>query len=1036
VKLPKGRSPINTLLTDTAPYWQTPAITSVGRLPVHTQLSSYRSESDAQKALPSDSVLSLNGSWRFALYKSPLDVPTNWLVNSEGYAGLASDEIEVPSNWQLQGHDHPIYTNVKYPFPRKPPRVPDDNPTGCYSKVVDVPDGWLEEQVRVCFDGVNSAFYLWCNGQFVGYSQDSRLPAEFDLSDYLTPGSNTLQAMVLRWCDGSYLEDQDMWWLSGIFRSVNLVRKPHQRIEDCRVTPQIDAEHKNGSLQVSVRTSQAEHLSVRATLYWGNESIAQTTQKLGSAPVDEKGGYADRCDITLDAGTVKLWSAEEPNLYRLTLTLLDSDGVTELETEATNVGFREIKITDGVLRLNGKPLLIRGVNKHEHHPEHGHAEPLETVERDIRLMKQHNFNAIRCSHYPHQPGFYDLCDRLGMYVIDEANIETHGMTPMGRLADNPDWANAFLERGVRMLQRDYNHPSIIIWSLGNESGYGAAHDAMYGYLKRMDPHRPIQYEGGGSDTPVTDIVCPMYARSDTDDPCWYRDDPKWGLTNWVARKEETRPIILCEYAHAMGNSLGNFTDYWDAFRNHERLQGGFIWDWVDQGLSKRDDKGTPYWAYGGDFGDQINDRQFCINGLIFPDRTTHPSLQEAKRAQQMLQFALQGNSPLVVSITSEMLFAGLENHELQWEVVNGQGTVASGSQPLNIGPGETVTCALGNDGAQFSDGDDSLWLNLWVCTPEATDWCDAGHEFAREQLQLQSAAFSGSADSGLHTDKLVQPTQTDDGWEVATKNSVFKLDRQSGRLTSWRKSGIEQLFAPLEDNFIRAALDNDIAASQADHPNPKAWVERWNSAGLYALEHRCTGVSEENGELIATHDYSHNNQRRLSSRWTHRFLENGKVAISIDVTVDDETPGLARVGAVFRLAPTITGAQWLGRGPHENYPDRKASADIGQWRASLEELHTPYIFPSDNGLRTDASTLEFDNAAATVTGDFSFSVSSYGQLALHKATHTHQLEAQPNSFVYLDGYHMGIGGDDSWSASVKPRFLLEERSYRWGFELG
>jgi len=1031
-------SAIKRLLTpETATYYQTPAVTSLGRLTAHSKLCSYRSEDAAINAQASTSELSLDGDWLFKLFKNPQVVPESWL--SEDQSAENSETIPVPSNWQLQGHDYPIYTNVKYPFPRKPPNVPDDNPTGCYTRHFELPTQWQGEQVRVCFDGVNSALYLWCNGNFVGYSQDSRLPAEFDLTEHLTPGSNRLQAMVLRWCDGSYLEDQDMWWLSGIFRSVTLLCKPKQRIEDFRATPQLNADYTEARLLVSVHTTRAEHLSIRARLYFAGVQVAQVTQSVGGPPIDEKGGYRDRCEITLDAGTVKLWSAEEPTLYRLTLTLLDSDGHTELETEASNVGFRTVNITDGVLRLNGKPLLIRGVNKHEHHPERGHAEPLERVERDIHMMKQHNFNAIRCSHYPHQPGFYDLCDRLGMYVVDEANIETHGMTPMRRLADDPAWANAFLERGIRMVQRDYNHPSIIIWSLGNESGYGAAHDAMYGWIKRTDPHRPIQYEGGGSDTNATDIVCPMYARADIDDPCWYRDDPKWSLINWVTRKEETRPIILCEYAHAMGNSLGNFTDYWDAFRSYERLQGGFIWDWVDQGITKRSENGTAYWAYGGDFGDQINDRQFCINGLVFPDRSAHPSLLEAKRAQQYLQFALLETAPLVVRVTSELLFATLEDQQLNWEVATAEGVITSGSEKLTIGPGKTIQHTLGTADGYPTNREDLLWLNVWVSTANDTPWCDAGHELARQQFLLQDPTAAEVDVANLPKGKAVTPTQSKTDWKLTANSSTFTIDKRTGRLSSWVKEGTEQLFTPLADNFTRAALDNDIAASQADHPNPEAWVERWNGAGFYALEHRCIDVTENDGDVIATHEYSHNGERRLTSRWTHRVIasgkDSGKLAIAVEVNIEDATPAPARIGVVFRLAPKIAAAKWLGRGPHENYPDRHASADQGQWQATIEELHTPYIFPSDNGLRTAVSTLAFDSAAATVTGKFSFSVSPYGAQALHKATHTHQLVAQPEAYVYIDGYHMGIGGDDSWSASVKPPYLLEEKTYRWGFVL-
>ncbi len=1028
------------LSSELATFFESPAVTSLARLKAHVPLHSYRSEQDAREDTASPSELSLNGDWSFKLYPSPLSVPTSWLSSEIG------ETIEVPSNWQLKGHDHPIYTNVKYPFPNKPPRVPADNPTGCYIRTFEVPDNWLSEQVRVRFDGVNSAFYLWCNGSFVGYSQDSRLPAEFDLTDYLQAGTNRLQAMVLRWSDGSYLEDQDMWWLSGIFRSVHLLAKPSQRIEDFQISTTLDENYDKGSLQISVNTTAAEHLSVRATLFWQNTQVAQSTQKLGTKPIDEMGGYSERCDIELQPGAVQRWSAEQPNLYRLTLSLIDNDTNEVIETEAANVGFRTIRIEEGVLRLNGKPLLIRGVNKHEHHPELGHAEPLEAVERDIKLMKQHNFNAIRCSHYPHQSGFYDLCDRLGMYVIDEANIETHGMRPMRRLADDPAWSQAFLERGARMVSRDYNHPSIIIWSLGNESGYGAAHDAMYGWIKRQDPHRPIQYEGGGSDTNATDIVCPMYARTDTDDPCWYREDPKWGLLNWVARKEENRPIILCEYAHAMGNSLGNFTDYWDAFRSEERLQGGFIWDWVDQGLTKTASDGQNYWAYGGDFNDQINDRQFCINGLVFPDRTPHPSLLEAKRAQQSLQFSLHSDSPTTIRITNEFLFTDLHDYPLNWQLVTHQGEVISkGSQPLNISACQTLDLILAE--APSKTPDEDLWINLWVTEPKSTSWCNANHEIARAQLELKRCPANSANTKNTYSTKQLTPQPTDSGWQIVTKHSSYVLDRTNGQIVSWLKDGEEQLFAPPKDNFVRAATDNDIAASQADHPNPDAWLERWTTAGLYDLEHHCVDVIEQDNQLIAEHRYSHNGELRLTSRWTHCFYDDGSAHIFVDVDIAEATPALARIGACLRMAPKITAASWTGCGPHENYPDRRASADIGIWQLPLSELHTAYIFPSENGLRTQVSSLSFTGAPGCIEAldtthpneqcstDLSFSISRYGQQQLHQATHTYELKAAEQVYLYLDGFHMGIGGDDSWSASVKPEYLLLGKRYHWGFKL-
>ena len=673
--------------------WQTPEITSQGRMPAHAPLCSWRSEVAARRDETSASCVSLDGQWQFELFSRPEDVPENWPEQTQKLS-----TIVVPGHWQLQGFDRPIYTNVQYPFPCDPPRVPEQNSTGCYLRSFSLDEDWLaSQQLRVIFDGVDSAFYLWCNDVWVGYSQDSRLPAEFDLTDHLRAGANTLKLVVLRYCDGSYLEDQDMWNLSGIYRSVTLLRKPQARITDLRVTASLDDRYEDGMLNVRVITEGARDCQIVLGLFdttdLSRSVIPDTPENMATRQIDERGGYANRCEVTQHIASPRAWSAEQPALYRLTVSLLSADGQV-IEVEACDVGFRTVEIIEGQLCLNGQPLLIRGVNKHEHDPCTGHFEHIADVERDLRLMKQHNFNAVRCSHYPHQPGFYQLCDRLGMYVVDEANIETHGMKPMGALADDLAWAAAFLERMTRMVARDYNHPCIIVWSLGNESGYGAAHDAMYHWTKRADPSRLIQYEGGGSATPATDIICPMYARTDTDMSQGPDLAIKPGLIKWAGFGDENRPLILCEYAHAMGNSLGNFADYWDAFRRYPRLQGGFIWDWVDQGLDKTLSDGRVVWAYGGDFGDEPNDRQFCINGLVFPDRTAHPTLLEAKRCQQPFTARLSTRGGISIRVTSEHAFRATDNEHLYWQQASDTGGVARGDFALARSPGGRHRFAL------------------------------------------------------------------------------------------------------------------------------------------------------------------------------------------------------------------------------------------------------------------------------------------------------------------------------------------------------
>ena len=1013
-------------------FWQTQEVTSLNRLPSHSPLHSWRDEQSALENRESPSEQSLDGTWRFKLFDSPQMIPDSWPAQLDD-----AEDIQVPGNWQTQGFDKPIYTNVKYPFPVDPPRVPEANPTGCYLTSVVLPDDWSpDEQSRICFDGVDSAFYLWCNNGFVGYSQDSRLAAEFDVSSHLRAGENTIAVMVLRLCDGSYLEDQDMWNLSGIFRSARLLRKPGQRIIDVKLSATLDDSNEHGLLETKVTTQNARGCEVQVKIFnSSNELLKEITTGLGTSLIDEMGRYRDRLYTVLDLPSPDHWSAEAPNLYRVLVSLLDQDG-TPLEIEAYNVGFRKIEITGGQLCLNGKPLLIRGVNKHEHDPATGHTESLELVEKDLRLMKQHNFNAVRCSHYPHQPGFYDLCDRLGLYVVDEANIETHGLSPMNRLSDDPAWAGAFLERVTRMVNRDFNHPCIIIWSLGNESGYGRNHDAMYRWVKKTDPGRPVQYEGGGSDTGATDIICPMYARTDSDMEAPF-EHPKFGIIKWSKQTNEDRPIILCEYAHAMGNSLGNFNDYWDAFRAYPRLQGGFIWDWVDQGLASRTEDGEVFWAYGGDFGDKINDRQFCINGLVFPDRSIHPTLLEAKRMQQPFQFSISLEPALILSITSEHLFRTTDNERLCWRLWAGDSTLAAGDTELVLDAGTSVQLTLCEPAG---DNPNTIYLDVWVQQNVDSHFAGKDHEIARQQFVVNELSEENSREGAekdtttakVHTEICNEPGE----YLVRCGPSSFAINKNSGQLTNWSLEGTEQLQSPMSDSFARAPLDNDICSSQVDHPSPNSWLSKWQAAGLFDWEHRCLDIllDESCKRLTVRHGYFDNNRLMASSTWDYVFSVDGTVAITIGVEVSESTPPLPRVGAVLRLSQDPGQVSWLGRGPHENYPDRKLSAVIGQWTQSTPDMHTPYIFPSENGLRCDVSEARIGRVL--IQGEFSLGVSQYSVKQLMDAQHEHELAPEDGLFINIDGFHMGVGGDDSWSPSVKSRYQLTSPNYRWGFSLG
>ena len=1005
--------------------WENPVLTHWHRLPAHAPMRSWRDEVSARDNAPSPARRLLNGQWQFSFFAAPEAVPAGWIEEDCADAVV----MPVPSNWQMQGFDTPIYTNVTYPIPVNPPFVPRQNPTGCYSLTFEVSESELAHgQTRIVFDGVNSAFYLWCNGQWIGYSQDSRLPAEFDLSQALKVGENRLAVMVLRWCDGSYLEDQDMWRMSGIFRDVSLQRKPVTHIADFHHVTQLNAELTHGQLQVYARLAgDFTDCRVAFALWRGEEKIAEAQQTPGSAVVDERGCWAERLSVTLPVASPLLWSAETPHLYRLTLTLFDARG-NVLEVEACNVGFRQVEISNGLLKLNGKPLLIRGVNRHEHHPENGQAIDEATMRRDIELMKQHNFNAVRCSHYPNHPLWYQLCDEYGLYVVDEANIETHGMVPMSRLADDPLWLPAMSERVTRMVQRDRNHPSIIIWSLGNESGHGANHDALYRWLKTTDPTRPVQYEGGGANTAATDIICPMYARVDQDQP--FPAVPKWSINKWIGLPDENRPLILCEYAHAMGNSFGGFAKYWQAFRAAPRLQGGFVWDWVDQALTKKDENGQPFWAYGGDFGDTPNDRQFCMNGLVFPDRAPHPALYEAQRAQQFFQFSVLSTQPLVIEVESEYLFRAADNESLRWRVERDGEVLAQGETALDIAPQGKQKIALTLPELHAAPGD--VWLNVEVYQRAATRWSAAEHLCAWDQWRLPAPLYSAprvarGARPALQTSEL--------DYTVSADHQRWQFSRQSGNLVQWWRDEQPTLLTPLTDCFARAPLDNDIGISEATRIDPNAWVERWKAAGMYDLHAQLLYCEAEEGAadvVIHTgHCWVGAGKTVFISHKHWRIDSHGVLHGDVEVQVATDIPPPARVGLVCQLAELHSQASWLGLGPHENYPDRKLAARQGLWTLPLAALHTPYIFPGENGLRCDTRMLRY--GAHRLDGDFHFSLGRYSDKQLRETTHHHLLREEAGCWLHVDAFHMGVGGDDSWSPSVSAEFILNTDKVRYAF---
>ena len=1012
--------------------WENQHVTDQNVIAAHAPLHAFHSPEAARNKQQSEFQQSLNGQWHFQLFPQPEKVPSNCI--EVDFDDSSWPEITVPSNWQLQGYDKPIYTNIKYPFTDTPPFVPKDNPTGIYRSSFQLPIAWQERKQTIIFDGVNSAFHLWCNGVWVGYSQDSRLASEFDISEYLVADKNQLTVMVLRWSDGSYLEDQDMWWLSGIFRDVTLLSKPKVGIKDVTICTDLDACFNHGALRISTQLSeQNQSYKVQAQLF-DAQSNSVTTPLLasfGEQIVDEKGGVKDLAKHSIAVQSPHQWSAESPYLYRVVVSLLNSDGEV-VDCEAYQVGFRVVEISDGQLKLNGKALLIRGVNRHEHHPEKGHAISYQDMLTDIKLLKQNNFNAVRTAHYPNHPKWYELCDEYGLYVVDEANIETHGQFPMSRLSNDLSWLNAYMRRMTRMVERDKNHPSIIIWSLGNESGIGHNHHALYQWTKLKDPTRPVQYEGGGANTAATDIIVPMYARVNEDVLLPNAADvvPKFSIKKWLSMPNEQRPLILCEYAHAMGNSLGSFNKYWQAFRDYPRLQGGFIWDWVDQGLTKTDDNGQQFWAYGGDFGDQINDRQFCINGLLFPDRTPHPELFEVKKAQQFYQFMLLDSENISVKVRSENLFIDANNETIRWTVTEQGEVIASGEVALQVqAQNEQILVLLEAYPPQKAGCD--YFLNLEVLLTDDKPWAEKGFVVATEQMPLKPTL--GLANICLAKGDAPELIETEETITINGLGFQVEIDKQQGEINEWIVDGVSKLLQGPKDNFFRAPLDNDIGTSEADCVDPNAWTTRWQTAGLSNLMVKCLTIEAValKHKVIVNVQFGHyfNDNLLITSQWQYTFNSEGRVLIDVNVQAAKSLPPLPRVGMQLVVEDISDEVKWFGRGPHENYPDRISSAHIGRYSCSVEEMHTPYIFPSENGLRCDVK--EASVGDLSICGDFQLGVSRYSQQNMASAKHTNELVDQQQLYVRIDGFHMGVGGDDSWSPSVHKEFLLDKAHYHY-----
>jgi beta-galactosidase len=1015
---------------DRAPDWEDPTVIGINREPMHATFTPYADAAAALKMDPAGSgwVMSLNGSWKFHWSRRPEERPAEFFAPGFDASGWA--EIPVPSNMEVQGYGTRIYTNITYPFKKDAPRVmgePDPswttfnerNPVGSYLRAFQAPADWTGRRVLLTFDGVASAFYVWVNGQKVGYSEDSRLPAEFDITSYLKPGANLLAVEVYRYSDGSYLEDQDFWRLSGIFRDVTITARGPLHIRDFYVRTILDSDYRDATLGllVEVMNSKPEtaDAKVEATLLddagervWSSGDIDWQVP-----PKVARGLFW--------AGAVKnpaKWSAETPNLYTLLLTLKDSAGRT-LEVIPWPVGFRSSEIKDGQLLINGKPIYIKGVNRHEFDPDLGQVVTTERMIEDIKLMKQLNINAVRTCHYPDVPEWYALCDRYGLYILDEANIESHGYgsSVPQRISMGPDFKQAHVQRVARMIERDKNHACIYAFSLGNEAGIGANFTAARRWIKTYYPEFPINYEQANSIQ--GDFLAPMYTRPDKI-PGVYR------------RHGQGRPFIMVEYMHAMGNSEGDFSGYWKVFESNPHFQGGFIWDWVDQGFRQKTPDGRQFWAYGGDFGDKPNDDNFCTNGLVWPDRTPHPHALEVKKVYQNIAVEPVDLAAGRIQVRNKNFFRDLRFVAGSWELTENGAVIQSGALPaLTTPPGEVSELGLELKQPELKPGAEyflKVSFNLAADEP----WAERGYLIAWDQLPLPWQAPPVPARDPAALPPLTL-SETEQAYMVTGRDFSVKIGRTSGALESYISGGQELLAGPLVPNFWRAPTDNDLGNKMDKR------LAIWKSAGpdREIIEVRAAQPLPGQVEITSRAVLP---AGRSAYTNTYSIQGDGEVVVSAALDPGAKLPELPRFGMSLAMPGRFDRVSWFGRGPQENYWDRNTGAAVGRYSGRVAELDTDYIMPQENGNRTDVRWVSLTDATgagllASGLPLICFSAWPYSQEALEGKLHPTEVPRSENITVNLDYRQMGVGGDDSWGARVHPPYTMPARPYQYQFRL-
>lgn len=1003
--------------------WENPAIFGINRMDPHTFFIPHPSAAQALNApwMQSEYILLLNGTWDFYYSATHAEKPHNYHTGRSNLRNWS--KIQVPGNVELQGFGIPRYLDEEYTFDPNPPYVPDTiSSVGIYRRTFRVPTNWRDKQVIMHMGAVNSAVYLYVNGQKVGYAQGSKTPAEFDVTDYLVRGENVVVAEVLRYSDGTYLECQDYWRVSGFERDVFLYALPKVQVFDFEISAKPDLQRLTGLLEVQVTlrnlSEQKEAAKVQGFLLGPDgKKIAELTQEVLI------GAQKDAIlKLNTHIDEVELWSAENPHLYQWVMGVESSQGS---QWQKSDVGFRQVGVKGGLLLVNGKPIVIKGVNRHDHDPFTGRYVTREHMLRDIKLMKSLNINAVRTAHYPNDPYWYHLCNVHGLYVVGEVNIETHGMKVFEQginyLSDHPDWTEAYLDRTRRMVERDKNHPSVIIWSLGNESGDGQNFVATYNWIKQRDVSRPVQYEGARLNA-HTDIFAPMYPRFDR----------ILGYANVV----QDRPLIMCEYMHMMGNSGGNLLDYWKLIEQLEQFQGGFIWDWADQTFTRKEPNGLTYQAYGGDMGDWTlpNDSNFCANGIVAADRTFHPHAYEVKKVYQSIKFEAIPFASNRIRISNHYFFTRTDLFTFSWMLyVDGQLQQQGILDPVNLEPGQSMLVDI-----PFSEwpAHAEVLLNVQASLKNPWGLLPQGWEAAKEQFLLQK----GSQRLDVEVAGQLNYEKTPEGIRIQGQDFGVLLDTQKGILLAYEASGIPLIKTGAVPNYWRAPTDNDLG----NGINLRSAIWRTFGRELQVRDYTVTPTRE--GVLTIEFALEHEQVMASVVQRYHVFASGEVMVESSFYSQQDLLPELLKVGNEFRLPGMFDQMDWYGRGPHESYWDRKSSAFLGWYESTVGQQYHPYVRAQETGNKTDVQWVRL-----TDKDGFGLMVSGYPDLYINAQQFdtdllNHQPQRERNNHggrispeevisLHVDYRQIGLGGDNSWGARTHAAYSLPAREYRYVYML-